>query len=151
MSEYIYYFISVGENKVQEWLVRLSLKPQILWKTGKVTFDSWVRSIVLAQSDKSKLESKRVSLWSGSISSTATRPAFWPGSAGTHVMPQLHKRFSFPPDKLVTVTYIPSVRQIHPRPIQNIWNLWKMFSLTLHFSFQVSHLFSKDKPRSCQR
>lgn len=116
MSEYIYSFLSVGENKVQEWLVRLSLEPQILlWKTGKSNI--WLLSAFncpCAQSDKSKLESKRVSLWSGSISSTATRPAFWPGSTGTHVMPQLHKRFSFPPDKLVTVSDIPSVRQTHP-------------------------------------
>lgn len=76
--------------------------------------------------DKSELESKRphrVSVWSGSISSTATRSAFWPGSAGTHVMPQLHKRFSFPPDKLVTISDIPSVRQTHQCPFQKMLNL----------------------------
>lgn len=97
-------------------------------------------SIVLAQSDKSKLESRRVSLWSGSISSTATRPAFWPGSTGTHVMPQLHKRFSFPPDKLVTVSDIPSVRQTHPASISEHRKSVKNVLINPPFQFSKFHI-----------
>lgn len=104
-------FMSIRENKVQQWLVMPLLKPQILfWKTIKVTSKCWS---VLAESQVSELESKRphrVSLWSRSIGSTATRPAFWPGSTGTHVMPHLHKRFSSPPDQVVSISNIPSVR-----------------------------------------
>lgn len=65
-----------------------------------------------------------VSLWSGSIGSTATRPAFWPGSASAHVVPQLHKRFSFPPDQLVPISDVPSVRQTHQSPFKRS-HLWK--------------------------
>lgn len=59
-----------------------------------------------------------LSLRSGSISSTATRPAFWPGFTSTQVVPHLHKRFSSPPDQLVSISDVPSGKQAHQQPFK---------------------------------
>lgn len=128
MSEYIYYF-NVNRRKQSAGIAveAVAETPNIIMKNCKSNIS--LLSVFICPCrvrDKSELESERphrVSLWSGSISSTATRPAFWPGPAGTHVMPQLHKRFSFPPDKLVTISGIPSVGQTHQCPFQKMLNL----------------------------
>lgn len=59
-----------------------------------------------------------LSLRSRSFGSTATRPAFWPGFTSTHVVPHLHKRFSSPPDQLVSISDVPSGKQDHQCPFK---------------------------------
>lgn len=105
------------------------LQPQILFrKTVKVMS----LSSVLAGSQVSELDPRglTISLWSGSIGSTATRSAFWPGFTGTHVVPHLHKRFSSPPDQPVSISDVPSVRQAHQCPFKRC-PIWEN---PLHFS-----------------
>lgn len=125
MSEYIYYFY-VNRRKQSAGMAgeAVAETPNIIMKNCKSNISLLSAfNCPCRVTDKSEPESNRVSLWSGSISSTATRPAFWPGSADTHVMPQLHERFSFPPDKLVTISDIPSVRQTHHCPFQKMLNM----------------------------
>lgn len=87
-----------------------------------------------------------LSLRSGSIGTIATRPAFWPGFTSTHVVPHLHKRFSSPPDQLVSISNVPSGKQAHQCPFKRcpICKKFHICSLRARLDPGKEHSHSKE-------
>lgn len=85
---------------------------------------------------KESIKPCSVSLWSRSI-----RPTSWPGSPRTwrtHVMPQLDKRFSLPPNEFVTICHVPTVGQ-------HVWTrLNELQDRTEKTHFKPSNVLFKD-------